>query len=602
MEVEAHKIDTNIIIDNYVNGSWWEIKENANSGFSYQDMKRQLSSIAIKRYWLTKVYDEDIKNMYLNGLAHIHDLGDYSVYCVGWSLEDLLLMGFKGQKGKQTSKPARHLSTALGQSVNQLFTNQNEAAGAQAYSSFDTYMAPFIRYDGLDYKQVKQNLQKFRFDMNVQTRNGNQPPFTNVTLDQRILPHFENEQVIRGGKYTGDVYGDFEDEIKMFNDAWWEVAMEGDGVGRPQPFPIETLNVTKDFDWGDEKLFKAVALRGSPYFANFVNSDMNPEDSFSMCCRYRVDKRELIKRNGGFFGSGVKTGSIGVVTLNLPLIAYLSKEEDKYFELISSTMDTAMKSLELKRDEIEKLMNINFYPNSRIYLQSTFDRWGKWWQNHFSTIGLIGMNEATLNLFGISIVDTEGYNLAIRTMDFMNNKLIEFQELTGNNYNLEATPAEGTSFRTARRDKMRYPDIITAGVPESPYYTNSTTIPTTHQLSLGRVVQHQNDLLKKYTGGSVLHIWNGEEHSHWEGVSRMVKGVIENSEIPYFTYTPTTSVCPVHGLISGKHWTCPTCNAETEVWSRITGYFAEVSRWNDGKQQEFAERPHYNIADSILTI
>lgn len=588
-------LDTRSLIKKYIGKNWWAIKENANMGFSYQNLRQKISGEAIKDFWLNEVYDEEIRRTYKNGLFHIHNLSDYCVYCVGWSLGDLLKMGFIGERGKQSSSPPKHFSSALGQAVNFLYTTQNEAAGAQAFSSFDTYMAPFIKYDDLSFDEVKQKLQEARYYWNTNTRQGNQSPFTNITLDQRPQKHFEDRIVLRGGKPTGDTYADFEDELKMFNKAWWELVIQGDGDGRPQPWPIETLNVTDRFDWDDETLFRAVALRGSPYIANFLNSDMKPEDAFSMCCRLRINLKELAKKGGGLFGSGEKTGSIGVVTINLPLLGYLAKNEDNFFELLDYTMNIGKRSLELKRNEIEALMTSGFYPYNKIYLQSTFDQHKKWWFNHFSTIGIVGMNECLLNLLGKDILDKDAREFGLKIMDHMLDKLISFQEETGNSYNYEATPAESTSYTLAIADKERYPDIITSGNKDGYYYTNSSNIPNIARLSLGELVHHQNDFLKRYTGGSVLHIWNGEESSWWEGVSKMLKGVCQSSEIPYLTYTPTTSICPSHGLISGEHWTCPICNEECEVWSRITGYFAEVTRWNPGKRVEFSERAHYNI-------
>jgi ribonucleoside-triphosphate reductase len=560
-------------------------------------LNNDLAEAAHKQYWLTEVYDKSIRDGYSNGIFHIHNLGHLSTYCVGWSLEDLLRMGFKGQYGRQTSNPAKHFRSALGHIYNFLYTLQGESAGAQALSNFDTYLAPFIHYDDLEQDEVDQLIQEFIFNMNVPTRVGGQQPFTNITLDQVIPKFMADDSVLVGGKLKDDVYGSFQDEMDMLNEAWWKQRIAGDGEGRPQPFPIETLNVTKDFNWDDKLLFKAVALRGTPYFSNFINSDMNPEDVRSMCCRLRIDNTILNKRGGGFFGSSPLTGSIGVVTLNLPLMGYLSKSKEEFFEKLEEAMDLAKDSLEMKRVVLGNLTkNIRLYPYSMVYLDGVQKRFGEYWKNHFSTIGLIGMNEACLNLLGVNIIDPDGLEFAQTVLDFMRIICLRFQEETDNMYNLEASPAESTAYKLALYDRTRFPDIITAGIPEAPYYTNSTQLPVDCDKPLGFHLSHQNKLQPKYTGGTVLHIWNGESTPRWEAVSKLVNRIATNYNINYFTYSPTTSVCPAHGLIAGEYHECPTCGGPTEVWQRVTGYFSPLAQWNIGKKQEFKERHPFKVS------
>jgi len=589
-------LDTDGIIEDFINEAWWS-KENSNIPFSVMSLNNKIAEAAHKNYYFSHVYTPDIKEAYEQRLFHIHNLGQLTTYCVGWNIEDILKMGFKGQSGRQSSKPAKHLRTALGQINNFMYTLQGESAGAQALSNFDTYLAPFIRQDHMNQDDVNQCIQEFIFNMNVPTRVGGQQPFTNITLDQQIPKFMDDDNVIFGGKYTDDTYGSYQDEMDMLNNAWWTQRIKGDADGRPQPFPIETLNVTKDFNWDDETLFKAVAIRGSPYFSNFVNTDMNPEDVRSMCCRLRIDNTVLKKRGGGYFGSSPLTGSIGVVTLNMPLIAYLTKDETKFLQSVEAAMELAKKSLELKRIFIEKNTKVanTLYPYSKIYLKSVFDRFGEYWKNHFNTIGLIGMNEACTNLLGDGISSSEGLKFGVKVLNFMRQKALDFQDETDNMYNIEATPGEGTSFRLAMLDKKQYPKIVTAGIAQAPYYTNSSQLPVDCSESIGWQIKHQSKLQSLYTGGTVQHFFNGEERAYWEGVSKFMKNVIYRSELPYTTYTPTTSVCPTHGLMAGKHYNCPKCNAVSEVWTRITGYFSPVQLWNPGKAQEFVERHHYEI-------
>jgi len=586
-------VDTLNVIDGYLNGEWWT-KENANIDKSVMALNNRIAESAIKEWWLTRNYTTEIRKAYTDGFFHIHNLGHLSVYCAGWDLSELLLKGFKGRMGRQTSGPAKHFRTALGHIYNFLYTLQGESSGAQALSNFDTYLAPFIAEDNLSQRQVDQSIQEFIFNMNVPTRVGGQQPFTNVTIDQNIPTFMEDEPVIVGGRETDDGYGSFQDEIEMFNHGWWNSRMKGDFDGRTQPFPIETINVTKEFNWDDEDLFEVVALRGSPYFANFINTDMKPEDVRSMCCRLRIPLEELIKRGGGYFGASAQTGSIGVCTMNLPLMGYISKNEDEFFELLDLYMNIAMRSLVIKRTVIEEKIREGLYPYSRVYLESVFERFGDYWKNHFSTIGLIGMNECLINMFGNTILDEDGLKFSVKVLEFMRDKAVELQQETGDMINIEATPVEGTAYRLAMKDKEEYPNIITAGTEEVPYYTNSTQIPVSTEESLGYYLWHQDQIQPLYTGGTVFHVWNGESVPQWESVSKLMERIMNGYSLPYVTYSPTTSVCPTHGFISGEYWTCPKCGEECEVWQRVVGYFSEVHRWNGGKRQEFSERQEFS--------
>jgi len=585
-------IDTNKLIDDYLGEAWW-VKDNSNIDFSNMALNNKISEAVIKHYWLTQVYTEDIRKAYERGLFHIHNLGHYTTYCVGWDIEDILLRGFKGQPGRQSSSPAKHFDTALGHIYNFMYTLQGESAGAQALSNFDTYLAPFIREDGLTQREVDQNIQKFLFNMNVPTRVGGQQPFTNVTLDQQIPKFMENDQIIIGGKYTVDTYGSYQDEMDMLNKAWWKQRIEGDADGRPQPFPIETLNVTKDFNWNDELLMEAITKRGSPYFSNFINSDMSPEDVRSMCCRIRVNNAELIKRGGGFFGSNPLTGSIGVVTMNLPLMGYLASDEDRFFELLDFSLTIGKESLEMKRKLLEKRTVSKLYPYSMVYLEKIFERFGEYWKNHFSTLGLLGMNEGIRNLLGVNIVDKEGLKFSKKVLHFFRAKALEFQKETGNMYNVEGTPAETTAYTLALNDLRKHPNIIHAGTRDRPYYTNSTQVPNNVEMGLTQQLKHQDQLQPLYTGGTVFHIWNGEAIPDPEGTSKLLKRILSNVKMYYISYNPTTSICPSCGFMYGEHFTCPDCGRTCEVWTRITGYFSPLRQWNPGKRQEYEERPHF---------
>ncbi|RLF63901.1 MAG: ribonucleoside triphosphate reductase [Thermoplasmata archaeon] len=586
------------LVDKYIEKKDWQVNENSNMTFSLQGLNNYISSEISKVYWLNKIYPQEIREAYLNGDFHIHDLGLLSVYCVGWDLFDLLTEGFRGVSGKIESKPAKHFQSILGQVVNFFYTLQGESAGAQAFSNFDTLLAPFIRYDGLSYNDVKQALQGFIFNMNVPTRVGFQTPFTNITLDLTVPGYYANQGVIIGGKMQNETYGDFQEEMDIFNRAFFEIMKEGDARGRVFTFPIPTYNITKSFDWNDkniEGLWEITAKYGIPYFSNFINSDMDPEDARSMCCRLRIDNRVLEKRGGGLFGSNPLTGSIGVVTINMPRIGYLSKNEDEFMERLEKLMIKAKESLEIKRKILERFTEGGLYPYTKFYLRGVKERFGEYWKNHFSTIGLIGMNEACLNLFGENIGSEMGIKFVLKVLDFMRDKLLEFQEETGNNYNLEATPAEGTSYRLAMADKQKYPNIICANEKDykngaEPFYTNSTQLPVNFTNDVFEALDLQDEIQTKYTGGTVLHIFAGERIENPNAIKVLVRKICEKYHLPYFTFTPTFSICPTHGYLTGEHEKCPKCGAICEVYSRAVGYLRPVSQWNKGKQEEFKMR------------
>lgn len=578
------------LVDSYLKQLDWQVKENSNMSYSIQGLNNYIASEISKKYWLNKIYPEHIKNAHISGDIHIHDLNIISVYCVGWDLKDLLSEGFTGVRGKVESSPARHFRTALGQVVNFMYTMQGEAAGAQAFSNFDTLLAPFIKYDGLSYDQVKQAIQEFVFNMNVPTRVGFQTPFTNITMDLTVPSYYADQPVIIGGELMDETYKEFQAEMDMLNKAFFEVMMEGDSAGRVFTFPIPTYNITKDFDWDNKNLdglWEMAAKYGIPYFSNFINSDMSPEDARSMCCRLRIDNRELDYRGGGLFGSNPLTGSIGVVTINLPKIADNVKNKGEFFENLSKQMETAKESLEIKRALLEDLTDKNLYPYTKFYLRDIKARYGVYWKNHFSTIGLIGMNEACLNLLEDDIGSFRGKQFALEVMDFMRAKIVDFQKETGHNYNLEATPGEGTSYRLAKLDKNH----------KYPYFTNSTQLPVNYSDDIFEVLDHQDDLQTKYTGGTVVHIFAGERISNINTMKNFVKKVCNNYKLPYFTFSPTFSTCPNHGYVAGEHFKCPECGAECEVYSRIVGYIRPVNQWNKGKQMEFRNRTVFEVAD-----
>ncbi|MGD0406027.1 MAG: ribonucleoside triphosphate reductase [Candidatus Bathyarchaeia archaeon] len=599
----AALLSSSDMVDQYLEVEDWRVKENSNMSYSLQGLNNYLSSTVIAKYWISRIYPSNIADAHFSGDMHIHDLGVLGAYCVGWDVSELLLSGFGGVSGKIESKPAKHFRTALGQVVNFFYTLQGEAAGAQAFSNFDTYLAPFIRYDNLTQKEVQQALQEFFFNMNVPTRVGFQTPFTNLTLDLTIPDFMKNEAVLFNGKVTQDTYGDMTKEMEMFNLAFAEVMRQGDSKGRVFTFPIPTYNITKDFNWDSpvaQAIFEVTAKYGVPYFSNFVNSDMKPEDVRSMCCRLRIDNRELRKRGGGFFGANPLTGSIGVVTLNIPRIGYLSKDEDEFFERLDALMEIAKSSLEIKRKVLEVFTDNGLYPYSRRYLKHVKEGYGKYWKNHFSTIGIVGLNEAIINLLGQNIASRDGQAFAVKMLTFMRNRLADFQEETGSIYNLEATPAEGTSYRLARLDTRRYKDILVANQKQvianhaEPFYTNSSQLPVDFAGDLFEALEHQESLQTLYTGGTVFHIFLGERLNSWKSAAELIKKVAWNSRLPYFTLTPTFSVCSTHGYISGEHKQCPTCGANCEVYSRVVGYLRPVDQWNDGKQAEFAIRKTFD--------
>jgi len=597
------------LVDQYLEIEDWRVRENSNMSYSLQGLNNYLSSTVIAKYWITRIYPSNIAEAHFSGDIHIHNLGVLGPYCVGWDERDLLLSGFGGVSGKIESKPAKHFRTALGQIVNFFYTLQGEAAGSQAFSNFDTYLVPFIRYDGLNQKEVEQALQEFFFNMNVPTRVGFQTPFTNVTLDLTVPEFMKNEPVVFGGKMMDKTYGDMQAEMEMFNMAFADVMSQGDSKSRVFTFPIPTYNITKDFDWDSpivQKIFEVTAKYGVPYFSNFINTDMKPEDVRSMCCRLRIDNRELHKRGGGLFGANPLTGSIGVVTLNMPRIGYLAKDEDEFFERLQTLMEIAKDSLEIKRKGLENFTEDGLYPYSRRYLRHIKEGFERYWKNHFSTIGLIGMNEAVLNLLGCNIASPDGKDFAVKVLSFMREKLSDFQEETGNIYNLEATPAEGTSYRLARIDKRRYPDIIVANEKNvakgaEPFYTNSSQLPVDHEGDLFEALEHQESLQTLYTGGTVFHIYLGERLYSWESAAEIIKKVTWNSHLPYFTLTPTFSICQTHGYINGEQKQCPTCGAKCEVYSRVVGYLRPVDQWNDGKQAEFAIRRTFDKSVVLAT-
>ncbi len=596
------------LMDQYLSRLDWRVNENSNMGYSLQGLNNYIASEVSKTYWLNKVYTPEIGRLHRSGDMHIHDLNLLSVYCVGWDLQDLLRSGFTGVQNKISSKPAKHFRAILGQVVNFFYTLQGEAAGAQAFSNFDTLLAPFIKYDKLSYDEVKQSLQEFVFNVNVPTRVGFQTPFTNITLDLECPSYMQGQPVVIGGELQDTNYGDHQEEMNMFNRALLEVLTEGDASGRVFTFPIPTYNITKDFNWDNpviENLWEASAKYGIPYFSNFVNSDMSPEDARSMCCRLRIDNRQLEYRGGGLFGSNPMTGSVGVVTINLPRLALKSKDEAEFRKGLDYLMEKAKESLEVKRKTLEVLTDKNLYPYTKFYLRDIKKRFGVYWKNHFSTIGLIGMNEAALNLLGADIGSDTGKEFAERTLDYMRNRLVEFQKETGNNYNLEATPAEGTTYRLARIDKADFPETahfangIGAAV-EHPFYTNSTHLPVNYTDDLFELLDLQDELQTKYTGGTVIHFFLGERMANAKTLKGLVKKICDNYRLPYFTFSPSFSICRNHGYLLGEQVHCPKCNEPCEVYSRVVGFLRPVEQWNKGKQAEFAMREHYDKVVEVV--
>ncbi|HBR15702.1 MAG TPA: ribonucleoside triphosphate reductase [Candidatus Omnitrophica bacterium] len=591
------------LVDQYLTKIDWKVNENSNMAFSLQGLNQYISSEVSKVYWLNKIYPPAIKEAHQNGDFHLHDLGLISVYCVGWDLQDLLVSGFKGAAGKMESKPAKHFRSALGQVVNFFYTLQGEAAGAQAFSNFDTLLAPFIRFDQLSYKEIKQALQEFVFNVNVPTRVGFQTPFTNITMDLTVPSYYADQGVIIGGEIQKATYKEFQKEMDLFNKAFLEVMLEGDAKGRVFTFPIPTYNITKDFDWDNPNfslLWEMTAKYGIPYFSNFVNSDMDPEDARSMCCRLRLDNRELRSRGGGLFGASPLTGSIGVVTVNMPRLGFIARDEGDFFRKLEYQMELARESLEIKRKILEQFTEENLYPYMKFFLRNIKTRFGQYWKNHFATIGLVGMNEACLNLLKENIASEKGQAFTARVLDFMRERLIRFQEETGNIYNLEATPAEGVSYRLAKMDKEMYPESVCANEMEcqegrEPFYTNSTHLPVNYSDDIFEVLDHQDNLQTRYTGGTVLHGFVGEKIHNIGGLKSLIKTICARYKLPYFTITPTFSVCPGCGYVAGEHPFCPKCESACEVYSRVVGYLRPVQQWNKGKKEEFVQRKTYKL-------
>ena len=591
-------LDYKKTVDNYLKINDWRVKENSTVTYSVGGLILSNSGAITANYWLSEVYDEEIANAHRNGDLHLHDLSMLTGYCAGWSLKQLIQQGL-GIPGKINSTPASHLSTLCNQMVNFLGIMQNEWAGAQAFSSFDTYLAPFVRVDKLSQKEVKQCIQSFIFGVNTPSRWGTQAPFSNITLDWTVPADLRDLPAIVGGKEQDFTYGDCQKEMDMVNKAFIEIMTEGDANGRGFQYPIPTYSITKDFDWSETEnnrlLFEMTAKYGTPYFSNYINSDMEPSDVRSMCCRLRLDLRELRKKSGGFFGSGESTGSVGVVTINMPRIAYLSKTEDEFYRRLDHMMDIAARSLKTKRTVITKLLDAGLYPYTKYYL-GTFE-------NHFSTIGLVGMNEACLNARWLhkDLTDPEAQEFTKAVLNHMRERLSDYQEKYGDLYNLEATPAESTSYRLAKHDRNRYPEIITANMNGTPYYTNSSHLPVGYTEDIFSALDIQDDLQTLYTSGTVFHAFLGEKLPDWRAAADLVRKIAENYKLPYYTMSPTYSVCHDHGYITGEHFTCPKCGKDTEVWSRITGYYRPVQNWNDGKVQEFKDRKEYNIGHSHFT-
>lgn len=594
-------LDYKEIVDNYLKINDWRVKENSTVTYSVGGLILSNSGAITANYWLSEVYDEEIGNAHRNADMHIHDLSMLTGYCAGWSLKQLIQEGLGGVSGKITSSPAKHLATLCNQMVNFLGIMQNEWAGAQAFSSFDTYLAPFVREDNLNYEQVKKCIESFIFGVNTPSRWGTQAPFSNITLDWTVPNDLAELNCIVGGKEMPYKYKDCQKEMDMVNKAFIEIMIDGDAHGRGFQYPIPTYSITKTFDWSDTEnnrmLFEMTSKYGTPYFSNYINSDMEPSDVRSMCCRLRLDLRELRKKSGGFFGSGESTGSVGVVTINMPRIAYLATDEKDFYKRLDKMMDIAARSLKVKRTVITKLLENGLYPYTKRYL-GTFD-------NHFSTIGLVGMNEACLNAKWLrkDLTHKEAQDFTVDVLNHMRTRLSDYQEQYGDLYNLEATPAESTAYRLARHDVKRFPDIITAAKNpgDTPYYTNSSHLPVGYTEDVFSALDIQDRLQTLYTSGTVFHAFLGERMPDWKSAANLVRKIAENYSLPYYTISPTYSVCKNHGYIAGEHFKCPQCGENTEVYSRITGYYRPVQNWNDGKTQEYKDRKEYDIATSHLT-
>ncbi len=587
-------LDYKEIVNSYVKELDWRVKENSTVTYSVGGLILHNSGSVTANYWLSEIYDDEIAKAHRNADIHIHDLSMLTGYCAGWSLKQLIKEGLGGITGKITSSPAGHLSTLCNQMVNFLGIMQNEWAGAQAFSSFDTYLAPFVKVDNLSYKEVKQCIQSFIYGVNTPSRWGTQAPFSNITLDWTVPADLANLPCIVGGKEVDFCYKDCKKEMDMVNKAFIETMIEGDANGRGFQYPIPTYSITRDFDWSDTEnnrlLFEMTAKYGTPYFSNYINSDMEPSDVRSMCCRLRLDLRELRKKTGGFFGSGESTGSVGVVTINMPRIAYLAENEEDFFKRLDRMMDIAARSLKVKRTIISKLLDEGLYPYTKRYL-GTFN-------NHFSTIGLIGMNEVGLNAkwLGKDLTNKETQEFTKKTLNHMRDRLSDYQEQYGDLYNLEATPAESTTYRLAKHDKKHYPDIITAGKPgDTPYYTNSSHLPVDYTADIFEALDIQDELQTLYTSGTVFHAFLGEKLPDWQAAAKLVRTIAENYKLPYYTMSPVYSICKTHGYIAGEEYTCPHCGERTEVYSRITGYYRPVQNWNEGKSQEYKNRVNYDM-------
>ena len=591
-------VDYKTIVDNYLKINDWRVKENSTVTYSVGGLILSNSGAITANYWLSEVYDEEIANAHRNADIHLHDLSMLTGYCAGWSLKQLIEEGLGGVSGKITSAPAKHLATLCNQMVNFLGIMQNEWAGAQAFSSFDTYLAPFVKVDNLSYDQVKKCIESFIYGVNTPSRWGTQAPFSNITLDWVVPRDLAELDCIVGGKPMNFKYKDCQKEMDMVNKAFIEVMIEGDAHGRGFQYPIPTYSITRDFDWSETEnnklLFEMTSKYGTPYFSNYINSDMEPSDVRSMCCRLRLDLRELRKKTGGFFGSGESTGSIGVVTINMPRIAYLAKDEQDFYNRLDKLMDISARSLKTKRTVITQLLEAGLYPYTKRYL-GTFN-------NHFSTIGLVGMNEAGLNAKWLraNLTDAKVQEFTKNVLNHMRERLSDYQEKYGDLYNLEATPAESTSYRFAKHDKKHYPDIITANEGATPYYTNSSHLPVGYTEDIFTALEVQDELQTLYTSGTVFHAFIGEKLPDWKAAANLVRKIAENFSLPYYTLSPTYSVCRNHGYIAGEHFTCPECGGKTEVYSRITGYYRPVQNWNDGKSQEYKDRKVYDIATSVL--
>ncbi len=598
--LNATMLDYKEIVDNYININDWRVKENSTVTYSVGGLILSNSGAITANYWLSEIYDDEIGSAHRNADIHIHDLSMLTGYCAGWSLKQLIQEGLGGVPGKITSAPASHLSTLCNQMVNFLGIMQNEWAGAQAFSSFDTYLAPFVKIDNLSYKEVKQCIQSFVYGVNTPSRWGTQAPFSNITLDWVVPNDLAELNCIIGGKEVDFKYKDCQKEMDMVNKAFIEIMVEGDANGRGFQYPIPTYSITSNFDWSETEnnklLFEMTAKYGTPYFSNYINSDMEPSDVRSMCCRLRLDLRELRKKSGGFFGSGESTGSVGVVTINMPRIAYLAKDEADFYARLDRLMDISARSLKVKRTVITKLLDAGLYPYTKRYL-GTFN-------NHFSTIGLVGMNEACLNAKWIDcdLINEKAQRFTQDVLNHMRERLSDYQEQYGDLYNLEATPAESTSFRLAKHDKKHYPDIITAAktAEDTPYYTNSSHLPVGYTEDIFTALDIQDDLQTLYTSGTVFHAFLGEKLPDWKAAANLVKKIAENYKLPYYTLSPTYSVCKNHGYIAGEEFTCPTCGEKAEVYSRTTGYYRPVQNWNDGKSQEYKDRKVYDIASSVM--